>query len=260
MTLRDQQQAMLAVLLDWPSEQAVNNIAPYQAHTWTRGLQAYQSNAHALAERTLQAAFPVLTQLLGEDSFGRLSRAFWHAHPPQCGDMAQWGDGLPAFVRASAQLADEPFLADVAGVEWWLHCCASASDQDVDAASFALLSSQDAAQLCLQLAPGCATLVSDWPVVSLVCAHLEQHPSLQEVGRLVRQQQAETAVIWRQGLRPRVRLAWPGETTLLQALLQGSSLADAMSQADTLDLSAWLPMAVQSGLVLAVQHRASLRF
>ena len=255
-TLAQQQQAMLAVLFDWPDNIATYNIANYTDITWARGLKTYQANGHALAVRALQAAYPVLAQLMGEDSFAALARAFWHASPPVRGDIAQWGDGLASFVSASKQLADDPYLADVATLEWLLHICAGAADQGVDASSFALLSEHDPAELHLRLSPGCATLRSAWPVVSIVQAHVEGSPGFDEAGQRLRAAVAETALVWRVGLRPTVREAQPDEQTFLTAVLTGQPLDVALGVAPALDISAWLPMAVQSGLLLGVQRAA----
>jgi hypothetical protein len=251
-TLAEQQQALLAALLAHPAQDAIETIATHVTKPWARGLKAYQTNGHALAERALQAAYPVLTQLLGEDSLGDLARAFWHARPPVCGDLARWGAGLAAFVAASEQLADEPYLADVARVEWALHHSTSAADQPGDPTSFSLLMQHDPAQLHMRLAPGCAVLPSAWPVVSIVNAHLEATPSLEEAGQRLRAGVTETALVWRAGLQPRVREAMAGEADFLTTLLAGRSLSAALDAAPALDFNAWLPLAVQSQLLLGV--------
>jgi hypothetical protein len=193
---------------------------------------------------------------MGEDSFASLARAFWHASPPVRGDIAQWGNSLASFVSASEQMADDPYLADVVALEWLLHTCASAEDQAVDASSFALLSEHDPAELHLRLSPGCATLRSAWPVVSIVQAHVEGSPGFDEVGQRLRAALAETALVWRVGLRPAVREALPDEQAFLNAVLAGQPLGVALGLAPALDISAWLPMAVQSGLLLGVQRAA----
>jgi len=251
-TLAEQQQALLAALLAHPAQDAIETIATHVTKPWARGLKAYQTNGHALAERALQAAYPVLTQLLGEDSLGDLARAFWHAQPPVYGDLARWGAGLAAFVAASEQLADEPYLADVARVEWALHHNASAADQAGDPASFSLLMQHDPAQLHMRLAPGCAVLPSAWPVVSIVNAHLEATPSLEEAGQRLRAGVTETALVWRAGWQPQVREAMAGEADLLTVLLAGRSLNAALEAAPALDFNTWLPLAVQSQLLLGV--------
>ena len=252
-----QQQKLLDALLVWPLDEAIEKIAIKASRTGARGLKAYQANGHALAERALQAAYPVLTQLLGPQSLGALARAFWHAQPPRCGDLAQWGAGLPTFLRASAQLADEPYLADVAAVEWLLHTCASEADGAGDPASFSLLMTHDPAELFLVLAPGCALLASAWPVASLMGAHLVGRPSLPEVGQRLRQALAETALVWRDGLRPCVREAQPGEADFVTALLAGCPLAQALDSAPALDFNGWLPGAVQTQLVLGVAREST---
>lgn len=251
--LAAQQQALLALLFDWPSHDALKNIAVYADCTWARGQKVYQSNGHALSRNALCAAYPVLAQLLGNESFEALARALWHAGPPLRGDAAQWGGALAEFVCASDQLADEPYLADVARLEWALHCAASAADGQADAASFALLAEHNPANIYLQLSPGCATLCSGWPVVSIIHAHLQPTPGLTQVGQFIRDRVGQDALVWRNGLRPLLRQAQAGEAVFVAALLAGQTLGAALDQAPALDISAWLPMAVQTGLLLAVR-------
>lgn len=251
-TLAAQQQALLEALFAWPTTDAINNIANYADGLWARGLKAYQSNGHALAERAMQATYPVLTQLLGGESLGALARAFWHAHPPVRGDMAQWGGDLADFVRASEQLADEPYLADVVRVEWALHLGASAADAFTDRASFALLTQHDPGALQLKLAPGCVVVQSPWPVASIMGAHLYNRPTLDEAGQSLRDAVGECALVWRRGLVSQVAPCSHTEAEFLQAVLSGASLLAVLEHVDGFSLDLWLPSAVQSGLVLGV--------
>jgi len=251
--LARQQQALLAALLAWPSQEAEKAMAEHVGHPWARGLMAYQANGHALAVRALGASYPVLVQLLGEDSFASLARAFWHAQPPVKGDVTQWGEALPAFLAGSSQLQDEPYLPDVARVEWALHRCANAADAQADASTFPLLMERDPDRLALELAPGCALVQSVWPVASVMTAHLEANPDFATVGRRLGEGVAETALVWREGLRACVRETWPGEAELLATLLGGQALGPALDRAVELEFNAWLPMAVHTGLLLCVK-------
>lgn len=262
--LASQQQALLAALFDWPSDNAIDNIASYAYAESARGIKAYQSNGHALAQRALQAAYPVLTQLLGAESFAALARAFWHAAPPTCGDVAQWGADLPDFVRGSAQLQDEPYLADVAALEWALHGAASAADAAVDAPSFALLAAHDPAQLHLQLSPGCRVLTSDWPCASIWAAHSDQSVSFDVARQRLLGHLPECALVWRTGLRAQVSRISAVEQLFVTQLLAGHSLGAALDAAVHVppapgasvawDIGSWLGEAVQSGVLLGVQH------
>lgn len=251
--LAAQQEALLAALWDGPS--ATQALAPLLQPAWQRGLQVYRANGQVLAERALAAAYPVLQQLLGDDSFAQLAHAFWHRHPPQHGDMNRWGAELADDLQQDPQLQDDPYLADVARLEWALHSCGMAADVEADPASYARLLSEDPATLALRLAPGCAVLPSAWPTVSIVQAH-RLGTDLDEAGQRLRAGYAETAVLWRAGLQPQLRAAQPGEAALLQALTQGQTLGHALdaalAQAPDFDFSTWLQDAVTRALVLGV--------
>jgi hypothetical protein len=263
MTLAEQQASLIAALFEWPAgpamEVAIKNIAGGALYTGARGIKAYRANGHAVAESALRAAYPVVRAMLSDDSFADLARALWHAHPPVQGDVARWGGALAAYMESSAQLADTPYVADVARCEWALHCSAIQAYVPLDIASLELLTTQDPADLALLLAPGLATVSSAWPVVSLLQAHREGSPTLQSVADLLRQQVREAAVVWRQGLRPNVRLALPGEVALLDALQEPQSLALALDRVPTLSFADWFPQAIQSGLVTGVCTVSSLR-
>jgi hypothetical protein len=251
-SLAAQQQALLQTLFEWPEQNAIDLIALEDRNARARGLKAYKTNAHMLAERVLAAAYPVVGQLLGSESLGELARALWHAHPPVRGDLGCWGDSLADFLRVSEQLQDEAYLPDVARAEWALHQCATAADQSTDPASLALLTTQEPDTLGLSLAPGCCVVCSAWPLASILGAHVHGAPNLAEVGQELRAAVSQDLVIWRRGLRPDFRQAMPGEALMLSALLGGASLGQALDAAETLDFGLWFPMAIQSQLILGV--------
>ncbi len=254
--LAAQQQDLLRALLDWPPYDATKLIAARASNTWARGLKAYQTNGHMLAQRTLLAAYPVLAQLLGEESLADLARALWHAHPPLRGDLALWGEDLSDYLAQSSQLQDEPYLADVARAEWALHCCATAADAVADPASLNLLTTEDPDHLVLRLASGCSVVSSPWPVASILGAHVNGTPSLAHAGTELRAGVAQEVVVWRQGLRPQFRQALPGEAGLLEFLMADGSMGQALDRSPDLDFAQWFPQAVASQLILGALIRA----
>jgi hypothetical protein len=255
--LARQQQMLLAALFAWPRDAALAALAQGVADPNGRGFMVYQANGHMLAQRALAGAYPVLAQLLGTSSVAQLARALWHAHPPQRGDVAQWGADLADWISASDQLREEPYLCDVARVEWAMHLAESAPDSEPSLQSLQLLTTQDPLGMALELSAGCMILRSAWPVASLVCAHLEAQPTLVEVAAKLRAGVGQDVVVWRSGLRARAREALAGEYEMLQLLLLGASIASAVDAAADLDFSLWLPMAVQSGLVLGAHRIAA---
>jgi hypothetical protein len=199
--------------------------------------------------------YPVLVHMLGENSFAELARALWHAQPPQRGDIAEWGEALAEFIGSSAQLQELPYLPDVARSEWALHRCTLAPDREPALATLALLTSEDPQTLTLELAPGTATQASHWPLASLLLAHLQDSPTLAELALQLQSGTAQDLVLWRAGYQPQLRQALPGELLLLRALQAGVALEPALDAAVGLDFPQWLPLAVQTGLVLGARRR-----
>ncbi len=261
-----------------------------------RGLSAYRANAQALAPRALAGAYPVVHQLVGEDNFEAMARQHWHDHPPVRGDLAQWGGQLADHMAMLPGLLEqEPYLSDVARVEWALHLASSAADAVLDLASLSLLAERDPAGVFLQLSPGAACVVSPYPVVTIVLAHLQPagtttaasgspapadgviteratvaahladgpvdlalEPSadavtMAQAGQLLRDGVAETALIWRQGMKPQLRVAQVGEMRLIAALQSGANLLEALAAAPRLDFQDWFAPAVRSGLVVGAK-------
>jgi hypothetical protein len=264
--------AQQTALLDLLSQDNIDLIAPHadpissndtfylkKSHDTIRGLRAYRAHAQALAETALAASHPVLKQLMGDENFQNLAEDFWQAMPPQRGDLAQWGASLPAYLpqvpQLDALLQECPFLLDVVRVEWALHRTATASDAELDAASFELLTTEAPTLLALKLAPSCTIVSSPYPVVAIIQLHDPRESEGYEAARhAIASGQAQTALVWRQGLRPRLRHVDAAGAALLQAAWQGQSLAQSVDAAFTqnagFDFGAWLSDGVQSGLLL----------
>lgn len=260
------QQAALLKALVAPPGHTDAAVADLHAHLdpadafASRGLQVYQANGHALAERCLRAAYPVIEMMLGSDNFNALARDLWHCEPPTRGDLTRWGETLPAFLDRNDALVDVPYLPDVARAEWAYHAIASASDATPDPASFARLGTGDTIGLTLTLAPGTTLINSTYPVATLVLSHRFQQPSLADAAQKIGARVAESALIWRNGLRPCLSLIPPVEAALIHSLLRGldvptaldAALAGEVSDAESFDFPHWLTQAVSLGLVTGV--------
>jgi Putative DNA-binding domain len=267
--------AQQTALLDLLHHNDIKSIANYSydkppigvfdikhSETMLRGLRAYRANAQALAHSALSASYPVLEQLIGADNFRHLAEDFWQAKPPQRGDLAQWGHGLAAYLMQVPQLQsllqDHPYLPDIAQVEWALHAAATASDASLDAESFKLLATHDPAALGLLPASGCAVVHSRFPVVAVMAWHdLQDDQARIAAQESLAQQEAQTALIWRRGLRPEYTAIDAGAAAMIEASLQAQSLEVALSaaleRAPAFDFSACLSESVQNGIFIAVR-------
>ena len=220
-----------------------------------RGLRAYRSNAAAGAERALAAAYPTVAQLLGPEAFAAVAQWHWHADPPVSGDMAAWGSALPAFIATDPQLAGEPYLADVARLDWALHRAEQSADHDSGVIGLQQLGSADPDRLQLQLRPGHAVLLSPHPVHTLWAAHrATAAPDRFTMARqALAQQRAEAVRVERQGLAATAVCIDTATAGFEQHLLQGLSLASALGAADpTFVFESWLIDTLQRGALAAV--------
>ena len=258
--LAQQQSALLTYIFATKNiaEEAINTPAIALNTIDLRGIQVYQANASHAAKRSLQAAYPVIAQLVGDDAFAHLARDYWAQLPPMRGDLAQWGGELAIFIDGISALQTEPYLSDVARAEWALHVAATAADQNVDLATFSLLTERDPDAVSLKLASATALISSIHPVASILTAHLYEQPTFEAVGQMMRSATPETALVWRRGLQPRVMACAATESALIARLLAGQSLLAAVEGANlhdeaTFDFQQWLQKAVELGLVTGAQ-------
>lgn len=210
-----------------------------------RGLAAYRANAGAAAERALAAAYPTLQQLVGEESLAAIARALWQRHPPVRGDLALWGEALPAWLADAEDLRDEPYLADVARVDWAVHRAEMAPDATLDPALLQHLAGEDAERARLVLAPGAALLVSPHPVATIWQAHRRSGDDrFAAVRTAFDEGRGECAFVWRRGWRGDVAVVDAAEAAFVQALLDDLPLGAALDAAPSLDFEAWLTRAL----------------
>jgi uncharacterized protein len=132
----------------------------------------YRGNLTATWGKTLANAYPVLRQLVGEEFFGGLSRAYGMANPSENADLNRFGAHFGAFLDTFPHVADLPYLPDMARLEWALHRAHYApSAAPLGAAELAALTPQQLEAAVLRLHPTGALLASDWAVVALWQAH-----------------------------------------------------------------------------------------
>lgn len=220
-----------------------------------RGLAAYRANAGALAERALQAAAPTVAAMLGEADFAHLARALWRAHPPRRGDVAEWGAELPVFIEAQPDLAEWPWLADVARLDRARHHAERAADAEMDAASLPLLGEADPALVTLDAMPGLAVLRSDWPIATMHAAHHDDRPDpFAPVRAALAERRGEAVCVAREGWRVRVQRLPAGDALFMQTVFAGASLADALPSAGPgFDFAHWLGRAIAQRWLKAVR-------
>jgi len=220
-----------------------------------RGLAAYRANADASAARALGTAYPTVQQLICEHDFAILAREHWRAAPPRRGDLGEWGEGLPAAIEADPRLADWPYLADCARLDWALHRCERAADEPLDAASVARLGDTDPSRLVLELRPGVAAIASCWPVALIHAAHRSDDPRVfDKVSDAIAAGQGEAVVVAREGWKAVPRTVAAAVVPWMERLGTGIDLAAALDDTPAgFDFAGWLADAIAHGWLKGIR-------
>ena len=243
------QRELLAALAGGAAPTGVLHEAGERA---ARGLEAYRANAESIAERALASAFATVQAMVGDDDFKHLAREFWHAHPPERGDLGEWGEGLAEWLATHAGLAAWPWLADGARLDLALHRNERAADAVLDAESLALLESTDPTALRLVLMPGSGVLRSAWPIAAIHHAHRLDGDAAEDAFAAVRKaiaaQRGEQVLVARRGWRAVVHPLDAATAAWTDDLLDGVNLEAALTRAgEGFDFAAWLGIALREG-------------
>jgi Putative DNA-binding domain len=222
-----------------------------------RGLEAYRANAESIAERALAASFATVQAMVGEEDFSHLVAEFRRAHPPQRGDLGEWGEAFPDWLAAHAGLAAWPWLADGARLDLAMHRNERAADAALDSDSLALLESTDPAQLRLVLMPGIAVLRSAWPIAAIHEAHQLEGDAAEAAFAVVREaitaERGEQVLVVRRGWRAVVHPLDALTAAWTQDLLDGMNLEAALTRAgEGFDFAAWLGTALRESWLKGV--------
>lgn len=254
------QQALLQALRDTTSHGLPVAAVPLPGHRAGRaaaslaGLQAYRANAQAIAERALSAAYPVVARLVGEEAMAALARDLWRHHPPMRGDLAHFGGELADWLVELTELADVPFLPDVARLEWAVHQAHTSADPADAPSNLSWLADTDPHGLRVGFVGGSTGIASPWPVVMLWRAHQVpqgQSPDLGPVRGALEAGQGEAAWVWRRGHRVEVAALDPAEHLFNAGLLAGAALGAALESVSTdhpdFSFEQWLLRALRDG-------------
>ncbi|MBY0556645.1 MAG: DUF692 family protein, partial [Burkholderiaceae bacterium] len=118
-TLDQHQQLFASALFD--VQQTPQALALFKGQQTEHRLALYRGNLTVNWSKTLASAYPVVRQLVGDEFFDGLARAYGRAWPSGDPDLNLFGDHFEAFLRSFVHVAELPYLADMAALEWALH-------------------------------------------------------------------------------------------------------------------------------------------
>ncbi len=154
----------------------LNSVNACGAASAQERLEAYRSNITGAHLNALDQAFPVTREVLGARYWQQLLAAEIRIFAAAQSDLHAYGDFVCGLLRAAQQrrpeLADFPYLADLAALEWSVHAARFAPDDPVfDWNAFAVLSNEQQASATFQASAALKVLRSDFPVDVIWHAH-----------------------------------------------------------------------------------------
>ncbi len=218
-----------------------------------RRFAVYRNNVVMGLIGAMETNFPAVRRLLGEEYFRGLARQFVLANPPQNPLMFQYGDPFPDSLKAQADLAVYPFLADVAKLECLMRQAYHAEEAQILKSEALAAIAPDA--LCdVTFIPHSALrlMSSDFAVVSITRANRTGGTAL-----VAQPHQSECAMVTRPQFDVVLTVLTLSQLVFLQSLSEGKPLAEAADAAierDTeFDLSVALGILLSNGAFTSIQ-------
>ncbi len=129
----------------------------------------YRNNVMASLIDAMGANFPAIKRLVGDDFFASLTREFIVQFPPKQPILFMYGDGFGAFLEEFPPVADFPYLADVARVEYaWLQSYHAADVSPLEASELGKIAAEDVGHAKFVPHPSMWIFRSIWPAATLM--------------------------------------------------------------------------------------------
>jgi hypothetical protein len=228
-----------------PSQPAPAATRRSDGRSVERRFAVYRNNVAVALIGSLEARYPVVRRLVGDDFFRAMAGAFVAAEKPRSPTLVHYGDGFPEFVAGFPPAAAVPCLADVARLEnAWVEAYHAAEADALGLDALATIAPEALEALRFRPHPAARLLSFAHPAASIWAASQgESEPRPPEIWS------AEEALVARPGADVAVRVLPPGGFAFAAALFSGASLgaATALAAADGFDPGAHLVGLVEAG-------------
>ena len=239
-------QAVFAAALLNPDAALPPGIVGPDGLSAPKRFSVYRNNVSLSLTRALEASFPTVRKLVGEEFFAAMAGVFLRAHPPKSRILMLYGAEMPQFLEGFEPVAHLGYLPDVARVDQAMRESYHAADSTpLSEAEFQQLIGAEIAGLRLRLAPSLRLVRSAWPVVSIWTANHEGGP--------VPGPKAEDALVLRPEFDPRPHRLPAGGADFIASIAAGQPLGLAVDAAGGgFDLSGVLGLIIQGRAITGV--------
>jgi hypothetical protein len=210
-----------------------------------RRFAVYRNNVAVALIGSLEARYPVVRRLLGDDFFRAMAGAYVAAEKPRSPALMLYGGGFPNFVAGFPPAGAVPYLADVARLEnAWVEAYHAAEADALGLDALAALAPDALEALRFQPHPAARLLGFSCPAASIWAASQgDGEPRPPPIWA------AEAALVARPDADVSVRVLPPGGLAFAAALFSGVSLGEAaaLAAADGFDPGAHLVGLIEAG-------------
>src|ERR1700739_2851980 len=213
----------------------------------------YRNNVTVSLIDALVAIYPAVQRITGTEFFRAMARFHVRATPPTSPLLFEYGRDFPAFIESYEYAQDMPWLADVARIERvWLDAYHAADAPALQAAALAQVSADRLRCLIFKVHPAMRIVRSAYPAVAIFAMNRADGPVTS-----LKSSAAEDALLTRPDMEVDVRLLPPGNATFLASLIEGTTLAEATSNAldetPSFDLSASIAGMIEAGVFTTIR-------
>lgn len=192
------------------------------------GFSVYRNTVMKGCIDALQANYPSVTRLVGEEWLRAAAAIYARAHPPQDARMLYYGEDFPDFLARFEPAADLPYLPDVARLDrLWTEAHAALDEAPLDPAALAGQAPEALAGMVLHPHPAARwRWFADQPIYTIWRRNREGLDDGSEI-----EWRGEGALL----VRPREAVAWialdAAGCAFMDACMAGRPLADAAAAA-----------------------------
>jgi Putative DNA-binding domain len=242
--LRDCQRAIAVSLMSDEMTQAADLICQGGVPSPDR-LRIHRNTMLGVLINALALTYPAVQSLVGEDFFAQVARSFIFANPPRTALLTGYGGSFPRFLAGYSLLDGQPYLSDVARLEWAIDEAArDPADQDG-----LPLADVDIGGTRLTLIPSLKVVQVSYPAEPIWRAALDNDgDALSRIDSCMR---LSLLAVWHDGYGARVASLGSGAASLLEELIAGGDVESAINAAAAADPSADPIAAVTSEILLA---------
>jgi hypothetical protein len=192
----------------------------------------YKNNVYAHLIEALEASFPVVRRLVGDEFFRFAARSYIPRHPPRSGTLLDFGGSFVEFLEGFEPAASVPYLSDVARLEQlYLRAYHAPEIFPPKGGHFTQPSLADRKFMRLRLHPSAGLMTSPYQVSRIWELNLRD----EDLKETELSPEFEYLLVIRPRTQVEVRRLSPGAFAMVRAIELGDTLDKAMAAGCSVD-------------------------